>query len=121
MFADEVNLEAYRALSAAPTLHDAVSATDPTAADLLQRLAVEDTEADPTDVLALLVNEAAKRELAVMRAEVGTADEALVFERSTEMAWVKLRMEELHETDTAAAAVEQLQEWLLRRRQDDPD
>jgi DNA primase len=118
LFVDEVNVEAYRALTSAATLHDAVAATDPAAADLLQRLAVEDTEADPTDVLALLVNEAAKRELAVMRAEVGTADEALVFERSTEMAWVKLRMEELHETDTSASAVEQLLAWLVQRQQE---
>jgi DNA primase len=118
LFADEVNLEAYRALSAAPSLVAALDATDPAAADLLQRLAVEDTEADPSDVMALLVNEAARRELAVMGAEVGTADETLVFERASEMAWVKLRMEELHEPETSASAVEQLLAWLLHPRQE---
>ncbi len=118
LFADEVNLEAYRAVSAAPTLHEAVAATDEAAADLLQRLAVEDTEADPADVVARLVEEAALREHAMMQIELGTADEDVVIERASEMGWIKLRVEELHDPVTSAAAVEQLLPWLLRRPQE---
>ncbi len=118
LFADDVNLEAYRAVSAAPTLHEAVAATDEAAADLLQRLAVEDSEADPTDVVARLVEEAAMREHAMMQIELGTADEDVVIERAGEMGWIKLRVEELHDPATSVAAVDQLLPWLLRRPQE---
>ncbi len=118
LFVDEVNLEAYRAVSAAPGLHDAVAATDEAAAELLARLAVEDSEADPADVVARLVEEAALREHAMMQIELGTADEDVVIERAGEMGWIKLRVEELHDPATSAAAVDQLLPWLLRRPQE---
>ncbi len=118
LFDDEVNLDAYRAVTTAATLHEAVELASEPAADLLQRLAVEDTEAEADDVIARLVEEATRRELAVMRAEVGAADEELVFERSAEMAWLKLRSEELHDPATSAAAVDQLLAWLATRPQE---
>jgi DNA primase len=118
LFHDDVNLEAYRALTSTSSLHEAVERADGPAVDLLQRLAVEDTEADPDEVVARLVEEAARRELAMMRTEVGTADEQVLFERANEMAWVKLRSEELHEPTSSAAAVEQLLAWLGRRPQE---
>jgi DNA primase len=118
LFEDEINLDAYRALTAAGSLHEAVEQGGDDAADLLQRLAVEDSEADATDVLSRLVDQAARRQMAVMRAEVGTADEQVVFARSEEMAWLKLRVEELREPATAAGAVEQLLPWLAQRPQE---
>ena len=63
LFTDDLNYAVYQALVSTPTLRDAVESADPAAADLLQRLAVEDTEADPADVVARLVEEAARREL----------------------------------------------------------
>ncbi|HVN51706.1 MAG TPA: DNA primase [Acidimicrobiales bacterium] len=118
LFEDEVNLDAYRAVVTTATLHEAVAVAGDGAAELLQRLAVEDTDADADDVLARLVEEAVRRELAVMRAEVGTADEEIVFERSAEMAWLKLRTEEVHDPVTGATAVEQLLAWLASRPQE---
>ena len=95
-----------------------MESADPAAADLLQRLAVEDTEADPANVMERLVEEAARRELVIIQSEVVSADESMMFERSAEMAWVKLRMEELREPSTAAEAVEQLLPWLVERPQE---
>jgi len=118
LFADEVNLDAYRAVVSTATLHEAVEVAGEAAGDLLQRLAVEETDADADDVLARLVEEAVRRELAVMRAEVGTADEKVVFERGEEMAWLKLRTEELHDPATGAGATEQLLAWLATRPQE---
>jgi DNA primase len=121
LFADEVNLEAYRAMAGAASLHEAVAATDEAAADLLARLAVEQTEADPTEVRARLVEEAALREHAMMQIELGTADEHVVIDRAAEMGWIKLRVEELHDPASSAAAVDQLLAWLhdARRRSND--
>jgi hypothetical protein len=118
LFADDLNLAAYRALSSTPTLRDAVESADPAVADLLQRLAVEDTEADVGDVIGRLVEEAASRELSIIQSEVAVADDTTVFARSGEMAWVKLRMEELRDTATTLAAVEQLLAWLAQRPQE---
>jgi DNA primase len=118
LFGDDLNYAVYQALVATATLRDAVEAADPAASDLLQRLAVEDTEADPADVMARLVEEASRRELVIIQSEVVSADESMMFERSAEMAWVKLRMEELREPGTAAEAVEQLLAWLLERPQE---
>jgi DNA primase len=118
LFADEVNLEAYRAISLTPDLHEAVEATDEATADLLSRLAVEGTEAEVDDVMARLVVEAALREHALMQIELGTADEQVVIDRAGEMAWIKLRIEEVHDPETSAAAVGQLLDWLARRPQE---
>ena len=118
LFTDDLNYAVYQALVSTPTLRDAMESADPAAADLLQRLAVEDTEADPADVMARLVEEAARRELVIIQSEVVSADESMMFERSAEMAWVKLRMEELREPATAAGAVDQLVAWLVERPQE---
>jgi DNA primase len=118
LFADELNLAAYRALSSTPTLRDAVESADPPVADLLQRLAVEETEAEVADVIGRLVEEAAGRELVIIQSEVAVADDSTVFARSGEMAWVKLRMEELREPATSLGAGEQLLAWLAQRPQE---
>ena len=118
LFADDLNLAAYRALSSTPMLRDAVESADPPVADLLQRLAVEDTEAEVGDVIGRLVEEAASRELVIIQSEVAVADDADVFARSGEMAWVKLRMEELREPATSLGAGVQLLAWLAQRPQE---
>jgi len=118
LFADEVNLAAFHALSSSSSLLEAVDSADPPVSDLLQRLAVEDTEADVADVMGRLVEQAANRELVIIQSEVAVADESTVFARSGEMAWVKLRMEELRESSTSLVAGEQLLTWLAQRPQE---
>ena len=118
LFADEVNLEAYRALVAAADLHEAVGATDEDAGDLLQRLAVEDTEAEVDDVMARLAEEAALRQHAIMQLDLATADESEVIQRGIEMAEIKRCVEQLHDPATSAAAVDQLLAWLAGRPQE---
>ena len=55
LFAHPLARACFDALSASTTLHDAIEAADPQAADLLQRLAVEDTDAEVDDVMVRLV------------------------------------------------------------------
>jgi DNA primase len=118
LFADPVNRSAYEALASSPSLREALEAVDAAPADLLQRLAVEESEAESDDVMARLVEEAARRELATIQFEVVAADEDTVFARSADMAWLKMRMEELREPDTRLDAVEQLLAWLAQRPQE---
>jgi DNA primase len=118
LFGDAVNRSAYEAIVSTPSLRDAVEAADPAASDLLQRLAVEETEAEPDDVVARLVEEAARRELSIIQFAVVAADEETVFAHSSDMAWLKMRMEELREPATRIGAVEQLLAWLAQRPQE---
>jgi DNA primase len=114
LFGDEVHLGAFRALRTSPTLRDAIEAADPEAAELLQRLAVEETDADPDDVVARLADEAAGRSLAELQSAVraGTGDWT---EHSHAIEWLKLTREELRESGTAVDASDRLVRWLVDR------
>ena len=70
LFVDPVHLGAYRALAGAATLHDAVSSAEPEAAELLQRLAVEEVGADAEDVVARLVADVARAAHDELQAEL---------------------------------------------------
>jgi len=68
-FDDDLCLRAYQALDATATLHDAIAAADPEIADLLQRLAVQDTDDDPDEVIIRLIERAGKRAWAELERE----------------------------------------------------
>lgn len=70
LFTDPVHLGTYRALAGAATLHEAVAAAEPEAAELLQRLAVEEVGADADDVVARLVADVARHAHDELQAEL---------------------------------------------------
>lgn len=114
LFADPVELAAYRALAHAATLQEAVAEAAPDVAELLLRLAVEEVaDTDAEAVVGRLVDEATSRVLADMEAgfRTGTSpgDDPQVF------GWLKLRIEDLREESTRAAALEQLLAFLVAR------
>jgi hypothetical protein len=100
-------------LADAHTLTAAIEQADPGAADLLQRLAVEESEADPVDVAARLAGEAALRELHLVEAEARRSDDALAY--ADDVRFLKLNIERLREPDTATVAVGELVPWLRHR------
>ncbi len=112
LFADEVHLAAFDALCQAPTLEEAIERARPEAAALLQRLAVEEADADPDDVLRLLVANAAQRRLSLLQAEARTAPEAT--EYAAMIAWLKVTTEQLWDDATSVGAAEQLVAWLVQ-------
>lgn len=112
LFADECNLAAFDALCASPTLEEAIERARPDAAALLQRLSVEEADADPDDVMRLLVANAAQRSLQVLQAEARNADEAT--EYSATIAWLKVTTEQLWDDATSLGALEQLVPWLVQ-------
>jgi DNA primase len=113
LFESELHAAAFRALAVAATLPEAIDAADPAAADLLQRLAVEETSADATDVVARLADEAAQRQLARVESEMRRSDDALAL--NDEVRFLKLNIEGLREPVTAAGAVGELVAWLRDR------
>jgi len=115
LFADDRHLAAYRALADPTTtsVHDAVERADPEAATLLQRLAVEDTDADPVDVTALLVEARTREVISDLEAEARAADDPLEYAPIT--GWLGNRINELREPATSLDAIEQLVPWLTDR------
>jgi DNA primase len=114
LFADEVHLSAFRALHGAPTLREAIESADPEAAELLQRIAVEETDADPDDVVARLADEAAGRALSELQAAVreGSGDWT---HHSHSIEWLKLTREELRDPASSVDASLRLVRWLVDR------
>jgi DNA primase len=115
LFADDVNLAAYRALESADTLHDAIDAAEPETAVLLQRLAVEeeDVDADPDDVIARLARQAGTRALHELQAAARDADDPAQF--APAVGWLKLTIEELGDEHAAVDASDRLVRWLVDR------
>ncbi len=107
LFDDLRCLAAFRALAGSMTLHEAIAAADPAAADLLARLAAEETDAEALDVVARLVQQAGARTLVDLerRARVGD-DEALAL--ASTIAAIKLGLEELRDHHEPAEVLDRL-------------
>jgi DNA primase len=120
LFAHPLARACFDALSSAATLHEAVEAADPQAADLLQRLAVQDSDAEVDDVVARLVTRAGERAVDALQRESREEEAADHVELATSMAWLKLTLEALraegHEgRDGALESERVLVGWLETR------
>ena len=120
LFAHPLARACFEALSAATTLHDAIEAADPQAADLLQQVAVQDAETDVDDVMVRLVERAGQRAVASLQAEMRQAEPSQQAGFGPTVAWCKLTLEALRgeETGGRASALEaerRLVGWLVAR------
>ena len=120
LFAHPLARACFEALSAVTTLHGAIEVADPQAADLIQRLAVEDTDADADDVMIRLVERAGNRALASLQAEMRQSDSADQAGFVPTVSWLKLTLETTRAEDIGAqlAALEaerRLVGWLVAR------
>lgn len=118
LFADPLCREAFRALAGARTLHEAMDGAAPEVADLLARLAVEQSDAEPEDVVGRLVRAAGERAVASLEAEA-RASEGRFEDLAALIGWLRLRMEELADPETAVQAVEWLLAWLAEWAQEE--
>jgi DNA primase len=113
LFADELVAAAYRALMTTGSLHDALEVADPAAADLLQRLAVEESSEDVDNVVGRLAREAGVRALVELEAAARESDDPAAF--APAMGWLKLTVEELRDPGSAVDASDRLVRWLVDR------
>jgi DNA primase len=116
LFDDELHLAAFRSLASSATLHDAIAGADPAAAELLQRLAVEEPTAEPDDVIALLVDRSVRRAVSELDAEV-RSDVARMAEVAPVIEWLKRNSAELRDPDTSVDAATRLVAWLTERNE----
>src|SRR5438270_3073384 len=101
-------------------LHRAIARADPQLSDLLQRLAGEETEADPDDVAIRLAERAVHKELRDLQSEMRQASPADQAAYAPTIAWLKLGLEQMREDDVtkhgaALDAEQQLVAWLAER------
>ncbi len=113
LFTDPTMLAGYRALCRSTTLHEAISGAEPAVAVLLQRLAVEDDEADADDVMARLAEEAARRAIGDLDASARQSADPMGY--ADAVGWLKLAVEELRDPATAPDATGRLVRWLVDR------
>jgi hypothetical protein len=120
LFAHPLARACFEMLSRATTLHDAIAAADPQAADLLQRLAVENTDAGVDDVMGRVVERAGQRAVRQLEAEMRQADPGDQAAFVPVVTWLKLTLETLRPEDpgrrpAALEAERRLVGWLVAR------
>ena len=109
LFVDDRNLAVEQALLAHDDVASALASlrdSDPGAAEVLARVAVSDSDAEPDDVGALLIEAAARRRLREVEAEVRVAEDPLSL--SDTIRSLRLGMEQLRERTTRVTAATDL-------------
>jgi len=119
LFDDDHHLSAFRLLREAQgDVHRALDAADPGAAELLQRLAVEETDADPTDVRRVLLREKAVRASHALEIASRETDDFAAY--SNAIGWLKLQIEKVQpDAPSDRFAEDELVAWLVRRAEDE--
>jgi DNA primase len=113
LFADPLCATVYDLLLKFPSLHDVIDNGGPEVGEMIQRLSVEESDADPVDVSSLLWMRYVEREIERCRMEARVATEdAQVFDLAQEQSWFKLQLDDLREPRQKAAAVEGLLTWM---------
>lgn len=113
LFTDPAHRDAFMALADSDGVADAIAAATPEAAELLSRLAVEDSDADPGDVLAGLARVAA--DTAADRLNKSIATGANYAEVAPTIGWLKQTREQLNDDALRSAATEALVGWLAQQ------
>ncbi|MGY6500279.1 MAG: DNA primase [Acidimicrobiales bacterium] len=113
LFDDEIHAAAFRCIVSGVSLREAIDQADPATADLLQRVAVQESEADPTDVATRLVEEATRRAMAEIEADSRNAPDPLAY--APTLRWLKERFDELRRPGQDRIAHEQLLAWHRQR------
>jgi DNA primase len=113
LFGDDLTLACFRALRSGSTTREAIEAADPGAAELLQRLAVEDTDAEPAEVVVRLVQQAGRRAMRDLDLRARREPDSLDY--LSESHWLGQRIDEMNDPHTCMDAAGQLLAWLTDR------
>ncbi|MCU1352498.1 MAG: dnaG [Acidimicrobiales bacterium] len=118
LFDDHEMLGAYRVLrDVGGDVHAAVDVADPATADLLARLAVEETDAEAGDVRRLLLWRKAESVKLELEAEMRHADDVLAYAES--IGWLKRQIEAVQpDAPLDGAAEDELLAWLGHRAEE---
>ena len=110
LFTDERAASAFRALADGGDPHDILERADPWTRDLLQRLWVEDTQAEGDEVVTRLVREALRRQIRVLENESRTGGDALAISMEVNRLGKLLHL--LDDERTSIRSSDELLAWL---------
>lgn len=124
LFTHAVARRAFEALKASNGLHEAIEGADPQTADLLQRVAVEESHADPSDVTIRLVALAVGSEIRELRSEMRQLPAGEQAAYVPTLGWLQLgldriRVDDYGQRDEAFGVARQLVNWLASRHPTD--
>jgi DNA primase len=117
LFDDELCATTYHLLTACDDLHRVIERGGPEVAELIQRLAVEESQATAVDVAARLWEPYLERLMAEATSSMVGADRAEQVEIVQHHTWLRLRLEEVREPSQQAGAIADLLAWM----QDPPE
>ena len=113
LFTDPAHRDAFLAIASGDPLTEAIEAAPPDAAALLSRLAVEDADADPVDVLAGLARVATDATVTRLTRELHDGGDADTL--GPNIAWLKNTREQLADEQLCSEATEALVAWLAQQ------
>lgn len=112
LFNDELCATTYDLLQLCDSLHDAIEKGGPEVAELVQRLSVEESQAQPLDVAARLWEPYLERLMAESAIAMTAADPAGQIEIAREHTWLRLKLEDVREPTRQAGAIADLLAWV---------
>ncbi|MEL6980948.1 MAG: DNA primase [Actinomycetota bacterium] len=112
LFSDELFAATYELLGRCDSLHEVIESGGPEMAELVQRLSVDESQADPSDVSALLWKPYLERLMSEAKAALATAEPDRQTELVQEHTWLRLRLEEIGEPSQQAGAIAELLAWM---------
>ncbi len=120
LFADELLATTYQLVGRCDTLHQVIEAGGPELGELVQRLSVEESQAEAVDVAARLWEPFLERMMADLVASQTTADLERLREIGPEQTWLKLRLEDIRDPSRQAGAIAELLGWMEEPPKDGP-
>lgn len=118
LFTDEICGTVYDLLCKYPSLHDVIEHGGPEVAEFVQRLSVEQSNADPLDVVALLWRGYLQREMDACRARARQATGEDAAEVARDFEWFRRELEALQDPDQKASTVRGLLGWVLEQTEE---
>ncbi len=120
LFADPLCAAVYELISTNDGLHDVMSSGGPEVAELVQRLSVDESEAEPMDVAARLWENLVEMEMASSKETLGLADAASRPEIFRHHTWLRLQLEEIRNPGRRVEVIAELLAWLREGEDEEP-
>jgi DNA primase len=115
LFADPLALETFERLAAAGWRAAALGDAPDDVVALVQRLANEESTADPAEVVDRLVEAAGQRQLVLLGAEARGAGDDRALELASVVGWLKPQLEALRDPKAAPDVAPAVLGWLVER------
>ena len=112
LFSDELCATTYELLNVCGSLHEVIEKGGPEVAEVVQRLSVEESQAEPVDVAARLWEPYLELLMAESTTAMSAADPTAQVEIAREHTWLRLKLEDVREPLRQAGAIADLLAWV---------